>query len=259
MELIDSHAHLDFRHFDKDRDRVILRAKREGVSTILNVGSDIESSRASVRLAGSRSGIWAAVGIHPHSAKDVDSEILREIERLASREKVLAIGEIGLDYHYDNSPRDIQKRVFRTQLRLARKLNLPVIIHSREADRDTLQILREEQAQELGGIMHCFAGDWEMARKCLEMNFYLAFGGVVTFNSAEKTREVVARMPLEYLLLETDCPYLAPHPYRGKRNEPAYVKYVAEKISKIRNISQQKVAEVTSQNFRNLFKLDQDE
>ncbi|MEC9488230.1 MAG: TatD family hydrolase [Halanaerobium sp.] len=253
MELIDTHAHLDDRRFNKDREEVIKRAGEQGVKTIVNIGANLASSRQAVEIARQWLNIWAVVGIHPHQAREVDSGVLRAIERLAGDDRVLAIGEIGLDYHYDNSPRDIQRRVFRTQLRLAHKLELPVVIHSREAEEDTLQIMEEEDIAGLGGIMHCFPGGLEFAQRCIDMNLYLAFGGILTFGSADTARSVVEKMPLEYLLLETDCPYLTPHPHRGKRNEPAYVRLVAEKVAEIRGLQMEKVAEITSRNFWNLF------
>ncbi|AZR74425.1 hydrolase TatD [Anoxybacter fermentans] len=254
--LIDTHAHLDFPKFKNDQAEVIQRAKEAGIEYIFNIGADERSSKASVALARKYPQIYAAVGVHPHDAKDVTGDTLRLLRDLAQEKKVRAIGEIGLDYHYDFSPRDIQQRVFRAQLRLAHELKLPVIIHSREADEDTMRILKEEEVDKLGGIMHCFAGDLKMAEECLKLNLKLAFGGVITFPNAKTAREVVKAIPLEHLLLETDSPYLTPVPYRGKRNEPAYVRYVAEKVAKIKGVELEEVAQVTTRTAKEIFKIE---
>lgn len=254
--LIETHAHLDGNKFRKDLDAVIQRAKEAGVEYIFNIGAGEESSKDSVALAKKYPQIYATVGIHPHDAVEVTGDTLRLLRDLAQEEKVRAIGEIGLDYHYDFSPRDVQQRVFRAQIRMAHDLGMPVVIHSREADADTLRIMEEEEVAKLGGIMHCFAGDLEMAERCLKMNLKLAFGGVLTFNNATVTREVVKAVPLEEILIETDSPYLTPVPHRGKRNEPAYVKLVAEKIAKLKGIELEEVARVTSQTAKQVFGLE---
>lgn len=251
--LIETHAHLDSSKFKKDLDLVIRRAQEAGIEYIFNIGSSDESSKASVALAKKYSQIYATVGVHPHNAIEMTGDTLRLLRDLAQEEKVRAIGEIGLDYHYDFSPRDVQQRVFRAQLRLAHDLKMPVVIHSREADEDTLRIMREEEVDKVGGIMHCFAGDLEMAEECLKMNLKLAFGGVLTFNNAKMTREVVKALPLEEILIETDCPYLTPVPHRGKRNEPAYVKIVVERIAQIKGMDFEEVARVTSNTAKQLF------
>lgn len=253
--LIDTHAHLDSNKFRKDQYEVITRAAEAGVEYIFNIGADLESSKISVNLSKKYSQIYAAIGVHPHNAKEVTSENLRELHHMTKDEKVRAIGEIGLDYHYDFSPRDIQKRVFRAQLRLAQELKMPVIIHSREADTDTLQILKEEEVEKVGGIMHCFAGDMKMAEECLKLNLKLSFGGVITFKKARITQEVVREIPLEQLLIETDAPYLTPIPHRGKRNEPAYVRIVAEKMAELKGISFEEVARVTSNTAKMIFQI----
>lgn len=255
--LIDTHAHIDTPKFKNDQKQVINRALQAGVEYIVNIGACQESSVASVELARKYSQIYATVGIHPHNAKDVTGDTLRFLRNLAQETKVRAIGEIGLDYHYDWSPREVQKRVFRAQLRLAHELKLPVVIHSREADQDTLAILKEEEVCKLGGIMHCFAGDRQQAEECLKLNLKLAFGGTLTFNKAHNTREVVKSIPVEYLLLETDSPYLTPVPYRGKRNEPAYVCLVAKKMAELKGIELAELAEVTTKTAKELFKIKQ--
>lgn len=256
MILIDTHAHLDSSKFREDQDAVIQRAKDAGIEYIFNIGACEQSSKASVALARKYPKIYAAVGMHPHDSKDMTGDTMRLFRELAKEEKVRAIGEIGLDYHYDFSPRDVQQRAFRAQIRLAHELKLPIIIHTREADEDTLRILQEEEASKLGGIMHCFPGDLAMAEECLKMNFKLAFGGVVTFNNAKATREVVRELPLTELLLETDCPYMAPVPHRGKRNEPAFVKQVAEMFAHLKGVELEEVARVTTQTAKKIFKIE---
>jgi TatD DNase family protein len=255
LVLIDTHAHLDFGRFKRDREQVIERAVKEGVKYIVNIGADLKSSYRSVELARSNSNIFATVGIHPHDADQLDEKALQELKRLSQDENVSAIGEIGLDYHYDNSPRDIQKAAFREQLLLAKETGLPVVIHSREADEDTLKILQELHVEEIGGIMHCFGSGLEMARECLDLNLYLAFGGVITFGNAVELRKVVQEVPLERILLETDCPYLTPEPFRGRRNEPAYVKYVAEKIARLKGLTLEEIAEATTTNAKRIYGL----
>ena len=255
MALIDTHAHLDFSQYDKDRGEVIAKAWDSGISYIVNVGADLSSSRRSIKLAWEYPFIFAAVGIHPHDAKDLDTGTIEELRELAVDEKVVAIGEIGLDYHYDNSPHDLQKIAFEKQLELAKELSLPTVIHSREADQDSLDILKEHFDIDNGGIMHCFGSDLKMARECLDMGMYLAFGGVSTFKNAEQLREVIKAVPLDKLLIETDSPYLTPVPFRGKRNEPRYVRFVAEKIAEIKGIDLIEVAETTTSNAIKVYNL----
>ncbi|MCK8817080.1 TatD family hydrolase [Natroniella sulfidigena] len=252
--LTDTHAHLDFDRFEQDRQEVIARAKEEGISTIINVGADMQSSENSVELAKEYDFIYASVGVHPHEAKSVTKEDYQRLKELARHEKVIAIGEIGLDYHYDNSPREVQQQVFKEQLRVAKEVGLPVAIHSRDAKDDTLKIL-EEEASGLEGVMHCYAYDFNVARKVLRLGFHIAFGGVITFNNASKLRTVVDKVSLNKILLETDAPYLTPDPHRGQRNEPSYVKHVAEKIAEIKGVSLEEVAQQTTANARKLFNI----
>ncbi|EGL81849.1 hydrolase, TatD family [Caldalkalibacillus thermarum TA2.A1] len=252
----DTHAHINDARFDQDRNEVIERARAEGVSLIVNVGFNHETITATIRLAEAYDFIYAAVGWHPHDAKTCDDDALRRIEHLArTHPKVVAVGEMGLDYYWDHSPREVQAEVFRKQIDLAKRLKKPIIIHNREADRDVLSILKEEGADEVGGVMHCFGGDKEMARQCLELNFYISFGGPLTFKNAKLPKEVVQYVPLDRLLIETDCPYLAPHPLRGKRNEPAYVRYVAETMAELRGLSLEEIAHMTMENGKRLFAL----
>ncbi len=251
--LIDTHAHLEMREFNDDRDEVIRRAREAGVEYIVTIGTTVESSRDAVMLAEKHDFIYAAVGIHPHEVKDILHPAFELIRHLAKHKKVVAYGEIGLDYHYEYAPRNDQKRKFRDQLREARELDLPVIIHDREAHEDTLQILSEEWSPDLGGVMHCFSGDAEMALRLIEMGFSISIAGPVTFPKAEALREAVRQIPIEHLLIETDAPYLAPQPFRGKRNEPAFVRHTAEMIAQVKGLSFDDVARITSFNAMQLF------
>ncbi len=251
--LIDTHAHLEMREFDEDREAVITRAREAGVEYIVTIGTTVESSRDAVVLADKYDFIYAAIGIHPHEVKDILHPAYEIIRGLAKHPKVVAYGEIGLDYHYEHSPRADQLRKFRDMLREARELDLPVIIHDREAHEDTLRIISEEWSADLGGVMHCFSGDAAMAKKLIEMGFSISIAGPVTFPKAEALREVVRQIPIEHLLVETDSPYLAPQPNRGKRNEPAYVRHTAEAIAKLKGLTFDDVARITSFNAMQLF------
>jgi TatD DNase family protein len=253
--LIDTHAHLDDPRFKQDRDVVIQRAFEAGIEAILNVGTDLSTSRASVTLSEQHDRIYAAVGCHPHDADTLSPDGLSQLAQLTHGEKVVAIGETGLDFYRDRSPRDAQRWAFCDQIRLARTVKLPLIVHSRSADEETIRILQVEGAAEVGGVLHCFPGDMDLARKAMRMDFYIGLGGTTTFkNSSSLT--VAREIPLERLLLETDCPYLAPMPHRGKRNEPAYVRIVAQRIASERGISLDTLAEATCENARRLFGLD---
>jgi TatD DNase family protein len=254
--LFDTHVHLNADQFEDDCEDVIARAKEAGVTEMVVVGFDTKTIRKAMALVEKYDFLYAAVGWHPVDAIDMTDEHLDWIEELAAHPKVVAIGETGLDYHWDKSPKDVQKEVFRKQIRLARKLKMPIIIHNRDADADIVEVLNEENAGDVGGIMHCFAGDLNMARECLEMNFYISFGGPVTFKNARLPKEVATEVPLDRLLVETDCPFLAPHPYRGKRNEPAYVKLVAEKIAELKEMPYEKITEQTRKNALRLFAID---
>jgi TatD DNase family protein len=253
--LTDTHTHLNAAQFDEDRDEVIQRALDAGVTRIVNVGFNRETIPTSIELAERYDFIYSTVGWHPQDAIDMRPGDLEWIEELCKHEKVVAIGEIGLDYYWDTSPKDVQHTVFREQIRLARKLGMPIVIHNRDAHHDILEILKEEKAAEVGGIMHCFSGSWETAKQCLDMNFYISFGGPVTFKNAKQPKEVLARVPLDKLLIETDAPYLTPHPYRGKRNETSYVRLVAETAAEILGISLEELANITTQNAVRLLQL----
>ncbi len=250
MRLIDSHAHLNFPQFDADREAVIARARKAGLVAILNVGTDLASSRAAVKLAEKYDFLYAAVGVHPHDARTLTPTVLDELRRLARHPKVVAIGEIGLDYYRDLSPRPMQQWAFADQLALAAELGLPVVVHSREAHDDVLATL---QGWDGVGVLHSYSAGPEHLEEVLELGFYIGISGPVTFPKANRLRAVAAAVPLERLLVETDCPYLTPVPHRGRRNEPAYVQYVVEAVARARETSPKAVARATADNARRLF------
>jgi TatD DNase family protein len=250
--LVDTHAHLDMEQFDGDRAQALQRASEAGVEWLVDVGADLAGSRRAVDLAGNEPRIWAAVGIHPHDAATLTPEALAELTDLAQRPRVVAIGEIGLDYYRDLSPRTLQQEAFATQLDLARRLHLPVIVHNRDAHADTLSLLRAAGGG-LRGVMHCFSGDLELARQVLDLGLHLGLAGPLTYPKATCLAEVARWAPMDRLLVETDCPYLAPQPCRGRRNEPAYVRWVAERLAELRGCPFTVVAQATSANAAALF------
>lgn len=261
LRLIDTHAHLDFPEFAKDLDEVIQRARESGVETIITIGTDLASSRKAIVLSQRYPNIFATVGIHPHETKHIKDTDLpnagqaswSELEQLVDREKVVGIGEIGLDFYKDYSPHEVQKTAFIRQLRIARNYAKPIIIHSREAHQDCLEILRNEMGEQIRGVAHCFSGSTEVAKEYLKLGFYISVAGPVTFPTALKLRKVVKNIPVERLLLETDSPFLAPQPKRGKRNEPAYLVYCVEEFSRIYGLSVDEIARITTLNARKLF------
>jgi TatD DNase family protein len=254
MELIDSHAHIYGKDFASDFPQMLERAKEAGVCNIIAVGADLESSREACLLADSYEQIYCSVGIHPHDADRVTEKCYQLVREMAlGSRKVVAIGEVGLDFYRDRSPRPAQEEVFRRFIRLARELSLPLIIHDRDAHDRIIAIMKEEQACEVGGVLHCFSGDLAMARECIEMGFRISIPGTVTYASNESLRDVVRGVKIEQLLVETDSPYLPPVPYRGKRNEPAYVRFAAERIAEIKGLSAEDVGRITSFNARRLF------
>jgi len=253
--LIDSHCHIDDARYDADREAMIQRARDAGVGHFVTIGCDLDTSCAAVALAQKYPFISATVGVHPHEVKHIKDGWYDELSALAKSGRVVAYGEIGLDYHYDHSPREVQRARYREQVRLARELRLPIVIHTREAQDDTIAILKEEKGGEAGGVFHCFSGDAWLAKDALDLGFYLSFSGVVTFQNATMLRDIVKTVPLDRILVETDAPYLTPAPHRGKRNEPAYVRHVAEKIAEIHGISVQEVEDATTQNTRRLFRI----
>jgi TatD DNase family protein len=255
---VDSHAHIDGEEFDADRGEVVARARAACVRAILNVGTGDPHGgnfERAVALAESYEGVYAAAGVHPHDARLYDDAAERRLSEILGRGgRVVALGEIGLDYHYDNSPRGVQREVFARQLRLAMKLSLPVIIHSREADEETVEILRDVYAgAPRGGVMHCFGGGMKLAEDVLALGLFISFAGNVTFKKADALREVALAVPLERLLVETDCPYLSPVPFRGRRNEPAHVVETARFLAELRGVEAEELGRVTSENFARLF------
>ena len=253
MNFIDSHAHLSSEKFDEDRAQVIARAFEAGLVWILDVGDSIESSEQTLKHAGEHPNIVCGVGVHPHNAKDFQETEYGILEDLATKDRVVAIGEIGLDYHYDFSPKQKQKEVFISQLRLAKRLSLPVIIHNRESHDDILEILEQESDNGLEGVFHCFSGDKDFAGKILDLGFYLSFSGTLTFRKAETLRDVAAFVPDNRVLTETDCPYLAPQAFRGKRNEPSYVREVTRFLAEIQQKPVEEMAAKIEENFSRLF------
>ena len=265
MIFVDSHCHIDGEAFDADRDEVIQRAKHAGVKALLNIGTgnphNGEIAKA-VEIAEKYESVFASVGVHPHDAKEYNDEAEKHLfDLIKSSEKVVAWGEIGLDFFYDHSPRDVQMEVFRRQIVVARALNLPIIIHSRDADDETVEILTEECSSESfrGGIMHCFGGTAEMAQELMNIGFLISFAGNVTFKKAENLRDAARVVPLDKLLIETDCPFLAPVPFRGKRNEPAFVVHTARFLADFYNIALEDLAQTTTGNFLRFFDLNLDE
>lgn len=252
--LIDSHTHLDFNHFDADRKDVILRAQENNVLALISIGIDIQTSRAALKIAQEYDNIFTSAGFHPHDANKMTSDDFDELEQLYSHPKVVAIGEVGLDYFYDYSPREIQRRVFRRFIDLAIEIRKPLIIHTREANEDVLSILKDRAKSGWNGVFHCFSGDENMARKVLDLGFYISFTGNVTFKNS-RSLPVAKYVPTERMIVETDCPFLTPVPFRGKRNEPAFVNYVARKIAENKNMPFDEFAIMTTRNAKNLFQL----
>ncbi|MGZ3514233.1 MAG: TatD family hydrolase [Thermodesulfobacteriota bacterium] len=246
--LIDSHAHLEMPDFKKDLETTIQKAKDLGVEYIFTVGTEEKDWKRALEIAHSHSSIYAILGVHPHNAKEINDQTYPLLRELCRDKKVRALGEMGLDFFRNLSPRETQLKRFREQIGLAKKLGLPIVVHDREAHQETLEILKSENAEECRGIIHCFSGDYEMAKICIGMGFYISIPGTITFKNAEGLREIVKKIPLESLLVETDAPFLTPEPFRGKRNEPGYVRYTAQKLAEIKKISFEKVAEVTSGN-----------
>jgi TatD DNase family protein len=258
--LVDTHAHLDFSKFDGDRSAVLSRAWAAGLVAIVTIGVDLPSSEQAVALAEAHDGVYATVGMHPHDAKALDGDVLARFRELGRHEKVVAVGEIGLDFYRDLSPRDVQRRAFQAQLAWAARLGKPVVIHDRDAHDEIMDVLavwaREQRGSPLEGrlgVLHTFSGDRTMAERAVELGFYLSVAGPVTYPDAGQLRDVVRAVPLDRLLVETDCPFLAPHPHRGKRNEPAYVRLVAERVAALKDRPLVEVAEATTANARRLF------
>lgn len=256
---IDSHAHVDFSSYAAEEvEPLIQRAREAGVHRILHIGSGegVGSMEGATAVIERFPDVYAAIGVHPHDAKLVNEAVLARAKQIASHPKVKAIGEIGLDFHYNHSDREAQFAALRAFIGLAKELKKPVVIHDRDSHEELLQVLKEEKAGEVGGVFHCFSGDYEFGKRVIDENFHVSFTGIVTFKKAEQTQEAAKHLPLERMLIETDSPFLTPIPFRGKRNEPAYVRYVAEKIAELKGLSVEEVAERTSANAVKLFSLD---
>ena len=250
--IFDTHAHMDDRAFEEDRDALLSQLNREGVALLMNPGCSLSSSQAAVALANRYDDVYAAVGSHPDAADEVNEDTLEQYRKLCRENpKVKAIGEIGLDYHYEDIPRDIQKKAFRLQLELAKELKLPVIVHEREAHEDGMKLVSE--FPEVTGVFHCYSGSLEMAKWLLDRGWYIGFGGVLTFKNARKAVEVAANIPLERIVLETDCPYMAPEPYRGRRNDPSKLHRVAEKLAGLRGSTPEEIEAITLENGKRLY------
>lgn len=257
MTFVDSHCHLDFEQFNEERDAIVQRATEQGVGRIIVPALDLQNCAGVLKLTEQYCGVFAAVGIHPNSTAVLPSHWLQTIKQYAQHKKVVAIGEIGLDYYWDDSPKEVQHEALRQQVALAAELDLPVIIHNRDSSEDVIRLLAESAlaGRERPGVLHSFSADWATAQAALEMGFYLGFTGPVTFKKADALREIVAQVPLDRILVETDAPYLTPHPFRGKRNEPSYVRFVAEEIAKIRGMETAVFAAQSTRNAERLFRI----
>ncbi len=252
--LFDTHAHLDDRAFDEDREELLAGLAARGTSMVMNPGCSLDSSKNAVALADRYPWIYAAVGSHPDVADEVNEAVLERYRLLASQNpKVKAIGEIGIDYHYEDIPRELQLKAFRMQMELAKELNLPVIVHEREAHEDGMKVVKE--FPEVKGVFHCYSGSAEMARQLVDLGWYIGFTGVLTFKNARKAIETAESIPLERIVLETDCPYMAPVPHRGKRNDPGYLCYMAQKLAQIRGLSVEEIGHITAENGKRLYRI----
>lgn len=253
--IFESHAHYEDKRFDEDRKELLDRFREKGIAKVVNVGSGIETSKQSIALAKEYDFVYASVGVHPENAMELEKENFDVLKTLLQEEKVVAVGEIGLDYYWDEPEREIQKKWFEKQIELAKEVQKPMIVHSRDAAQDTLQILKDFGGSEVGGVIHCFSYGKEIARTCMDMGFYIGIGGVVTFKNAKKLKEVAEYVPLDRILLETDCPYMAPEPHRGKRNSSLYIPHIAEKIAEIKGITPEEVIEKTYENAKKMYRI----
>lgn len=251
--IFDTHAHYDDEAFDEDREELLTHMRERGVEYIVNVGASIASTAKTLELTEQYPFVFGAAGVHPSETAELTSRDIEWIREIASKEKIVAIGEIGLDYYWPEPDKEIQKKWFKEQLKLAEETGLPIIIHSRDAAADTLEILKEWDAHKIKGVIHCFSYTWEIAREYLAMDYYFGIGGVLTFKNAKKLKEAVMHIPMEKILLETDCPYLAPEPYRGKRNQSEYIFYVAKQLAEIKNLSREEVLEITNKNAKKFY------
>ena len=253
--IFDTHAHYDDERFDEDRDALLKSMKDAGIGNIVNIGANMASSKRSLELASEYDFMYAAVGVHPSDCAELDDEKIEQIREMSSFPKCVAIGEIGLDYYWPEPDHEIQKKWFIRQIELAREVGLPIIVHSRDAAADTIDILKSENAGELGGVVHCFSYSKEVAEECVKMGFYIGIGGVLTFKNGRKMKEVAEAVPIDRIILETDCPYLAPEPFRGKRNSSLYLPYVVSAMAQIKGMTEQEVINVTEENARKMYRL----
>ena len=251
--LFDTHAHLDDRAFDQDREQMISGLPEKGIGLVMNPGCSLESSKNTIRLAEQYPFVYAAVGSHPDAADEVTDSVIDRYRTLCRHEKVKAIGEIGIDYHYEDIPRDLQKKAFRMQLELAREVKLPVIVHERDAHEDGLAIVKE--FKDVTGVFHCFSGSAELARQLVDLGWYIGFTGVLTFKNARRAIEAAQAIPLDRIVLETDCPYMAPEPFRGRRNDPGYLFRMAEKLAQIRGLDLEQIHAITTENGKKLYRI----
>lgn len=253
--IFDTHAHYDDERFDEDRDALLRSMKDAGIGNIVNIGANMASSKRSLDLAAEYDFMYAAVGVHPSDCAELDDEKIEKLKEMSSFPKCVAIGEIGLDYYWPEPEHELQKKWFKRQIALAREVELPIIVHSRDAAADTVDILKSENAGELGGVVHCFSYSKEIAEECVKMGFYIGIGGVLTFKNGRKMKEVAEVIPIEKIILETDCPYLAPEPFRGKRNSSLYLPYVVSAMAQIKGISEEEVISITEANAREMYRL----
>ncbi len=252
--IFDSHAHYDDEQFNEDREELLKSLKAGGVVGIINCGSSLEGLEMSVKLSEENDFVYAAAGIHPENADEFNDNVKRRIEDLAEAKKIVAVGEIGLDYYWEeNPPRDVQKQVFRVQMEIAKKYDLPVVIHDRDAHGDTLEIMKEYP--EVKGVVHCFSGSVEFAKECIKLGYYIGVTGVVTFKNSKVIKEVVKEIPMDKLLVETDCPYMAPTPHRGKRNQSNYIEFIMDEIAQLKGLSREEISKITIFNSKALFKI----
>ncbi len=254
--IFDTHAHYDDEAFDEDRDRLLCSLAEHGIEAVVNIGASIQSTKNTLELMKKYPFVYGAVGVHPNETGELNEHLMDWLGHVAKEKKVVAIGEIGLDYYWNEPEPEVQKNWFVRQLALAREAGLPIVVHSRDAAKDTLDIIKAEKAGELGGVIHCFSYSLEMAKEYLNLGFYLGIGGVLTFNNAKKLKEVVAYMPMDRIVLETDCPYLSPVPFRGKRNSSLNLPYVAEAVSQIKDVPVEEVIAVTRENARRMYRLE---
>lgn len=253
--IFDTHAHYDDQAFDSDRHQLLESLRDQGIEAVVNVGASIQTTKNTLELMKQYPFVYGAAGVHPNETAELNEDLMNWLKAVCGTEKLVAVGEIGLDYYWDEPDRDIQKHWFVRQMELAKEVGLPVIVHSRDAAADTLDLMKAQNARDLGGVIHCFSYGKEMAREYLNMGFYLGIGGVLTFNNAKKLKEVVEYMPMEQMVLETDCPYLSPAPNRGKRNSSLNLPYVVEAVSQIKGISPQEVIEITNRNAKKMYRI----